>query len=84
MTEKLLSEIRFIETDEGYRVEIKGDKEKLKQMGFMHKGFRPGGLFGRGRRRYWGRGHRCGPSPWSWEWEELAEEEASSPEEKEA
>jgi hypothetical protein len=30
MTEKALSEIRFIETDEGYRVEIKGYKEKLK------------------------------------------------------
>jgi hypothetical protein len=94
MAEKVLSEIRFIETDEGYRVEIKGDKEKLKKMGSMHKGFRPGRFLGRGRSRFWGRGHGCGPPPWAWEWdlrdadaesnEELTEEEASPPEEKAA
>jgi hypothetical protein len=84
MTEKVLSEIRFIETDDGYRVEIKGDKEKLKQMGFMHKGFSPGRFFGRGWGRYWGRAHAHCPPPWAWEWEERAEEEASSPEGKEA
>jgi len=92
VTEKVLSEIRFIETDDGYRVEIKGDKEKLNKMGFMHKGFKPGRFFGRGRSRFWGRGHGYGPSRWAWEWdvrepqsnEELTEGEASPPGEKEA
>ena len=75
MTEKVLSEIRFIETDDGYRVEIKGDKEKLKKMGFMHKGCGSGKFFGRGRGKFWGRGHEYGPPPWAWEWEEMTEED---------
>ncbi|GAH41152.1 unnamed protein product, partial [marine sediment metagenome] len=54
MAEKVLSEIRFIETDDGYRVEIKGDKEKLKKMDFMHKGVCSGKSFGRGRGKFWG------------------------------
>ena len=84
MTEKLLTEMRFIETDDGYRIEMKGDKENLKKMGFTHKGFGPGRFCGRGRGRFWGRGHGYGPPPWAWEWEEMSEEESSSPEEKEA
>jgi hypothetical protein len=84
VTEKVLSEIRFIETDDGYRVEIKGDKEKLEKMGFMHKGFGPGKSFCRGRGKFWGRGHGYGPPPWAWEWEEMTEEDASQSEEKEA
>lgn len=28
--EKIISEFRVIETDDGYRIEIKGDKEKMK------------------------------------------------------
>jgi len=70
MTEKVLHEVRFIETDDGYRVEIKGDKEQLKEMGMMHfgkKGFGPGKFFGRGhgRRGFGGRGHGFGPPPWA-------------------
>ncbi len=84
MSEKVLSEIRFIETDEGYRVEIKGDKEKLKKMGFMHRGFRPGMFFGKGRRWFWGRGHGHGPPPWAWNWAEPTDEGASPPGVKEA
>ena len=84
MTEKTLSEIRIVETDEGYRVEIKGDKQKLKKMCFMHKGFKPGRMSRRGRSRFWGRGQGYGPPPWAWEWQELTEEEASPPGEKEA
>ena len=68
--------IRLIETDDGFRVEIKGDKEKLRKMGFVHGRFGRGGFSGRGRRRFWGCGH-----PWAWEWEEMAEEEASPLEE---
>ena len=46
--EKVIREFRIIETDDGYRIEIKGDKEKLKR--FM------GGFGGRHGRR-----HRHGP-----------------------
>ena len=84
MTEKLLTEMRFIETDDGYRIEVKGDKENLKKMGFSHKGFGPGRFFGRGRGRFWGRGHGCGSAPWAWEWEEMTEEESSKSEGEEA
>jgi len=46
MSEKVIGEIRFIETEDGFRVEVKGDKEQLKKMGwtpgagpgFMHMG----------------------------------------------
>jgi hypothetical protein len=43
--EKVIRELRIIETDDGYRIEIKGDKERMKR--FM-RGFR-------------GRKHRHGP-----------------------
>ncbi len=35
MAEKVIGEIRFIETDDGFRVEVKGDKERLRQMGWQ-------------------------------------------------
>ena len=78
MTEKVLHEVRFIETDDGYRVEIKGDKEQLKEMGMMHfgkKGFGPGKFFGRGHgwRGFGGRGHGFGPPPWAWDCEPAEE-----------
>jgi hypothetical protein len=31
MAEKLIHEYKLIETDDGYRIEIKGDKEKIKK-----------------------------------------------------
>jgi len=34
MAEKVIHEVRFIETDEGFRVEVKGDKERMREMGF--------------------------------------------------
>ncbi len=78
MTEKVIHEVRFIETDEGFRIEVNGDKERLRGMGFG-----PGMMgFGLGKmgfgpwmhkkhRRRHGRykhhkhhfGHGCGP--WS-------------------
>jgi len=78
MTEKVLHEVRFIETDDGFRVEIKGDKEQLKKMGMMHfgkKGFGPGMFFGRGpgKRGFRGRGHGFGPPPWAWDCEHMEE-----------
>lgn len=47
--EKIIQEFRVIETDDGFRIEIKGDKERLR--GFM-RGF--------GRHRHW-RGHHRRP-----------------------
>jgi len=84
MTEKVLHEVRFIETDDGFRVEIKGDKEQLKKMGMMHfgkKGFGPGMFFGRGpgKRGFWGRGHGYGPPPWAWDCGQTEETEEPSP-----
>lgn len=71
MTEKVVGEIRFIETDDGFRIEVKGDKERLKEMGWG-----PGMGMGRGRghrhsrKRFWrdmwaghqhGQGYEHGP-----------------------
>ena len=42
MDEKIIHELRIIETEDGFRIEIKGDKERLREMGFG-KGF-PFGL----------------------------------------
>jgi hypothetical protein len=59
--EKVIQEFRVIETDDGYRIEIKGDKEKIKS--FM-QGF--GGR--KHRRRHWKRRWRgpfgFGPMAW--------------------
>lgn len=49
--EKVINEFRLIETDDGYRIEIKGDKERLKKLLF-------GGF---GGRKHWKRRHRRGP-----------------------
>jgi hypothetical protein len=78
MADKILHEIRFIETDDGYRIEIKGDKEQIKKMGFGH-------LMGVGHRmRHWRRPrrtwrHRRGygyAPPWMWgPWDEDYDEE---------
>lgn len=95
MAEKVIGEIRFIETDDGFRVEVKGDKERLRQMGWS-----PGMGFGPGK-RFWrkkwhggrhGHGHRHGhhgpPPPgidfdlwgwWDWWSDELDEDEDDMP-----
>ena len=57
MSEKVIHELRVVETDDGFRIEIKGDKERLRAMGFGQGAFPFGdrgghGLFG---------GHRGGP-----------------------
>ena len=73
MTEKVIHEVRFLETDDGFRIEINGDKEHLRGMGFgpgMMMGF--GSMMrGKHRRRHGRHGHRrhrfgghCGP-PWA-------------------
>ena len=75
--EKVIQEFRVIETDDGYRIEIKGDKDKIKS--FM-RGF--GGM--KHRRRNWRRRWH-GPfawmrgmhshGPWDFEPEDDEEEE---------
>jgi len=63
--ENIITEFRVIETDEGFRIEIKGDKEKIKT--FFSD-------FGNSKRRQWkhrpGHGHPKGPlgfHPMMWE-----------------
>lgn len=63
MSEKVIQEFKIVETEDGFRIEIKGDKEKLRQMfgGMGPFGFRPGPGpfgFGFGPFRRWGRGPR--------------------------
>ena len=50
MEDKIIHEFKIIETEDGFRIEVKGDKERIRQMGF--------GPFGRFRGR-----HRHGPGP---------------------
>jgi len=82
MSEKVLHEVRFVETDEGYRIDIKGDKEQLKKMGMdrmLHKGFGHQGFARqhRFRRGPWGHpmGFWCSPS---WVTEDEAAEEQTT------
>lgn len=82
--EKVINEFRVIETDDGFRIEIKGDKEAIREMlrGFGPHGFRrrkhPRGHgfgFGFGPRFWADFGDWCGPwEEWTWE-EEAADEE---------
>src|SRR5258707_11669606 len=67
--EKVIHEVRVVETEDGFRIEIKGDKERLKEM--FSKGFPFGGLgrimggfgpFGGGHGRHGHHGH--GPFGW--------------------
>ena len=66
--EKLITEFRVIETDDGFRLEIKGDKDKIRPYVECHDFIR--GRFGR-HRPYSGFG--CGPwSVGSKMWETMA------------
>ncbi len=76
--EKILSEFKVIETDDGFRIEIKGDKESLRKMfvGGPRHFFRGKGPFG----------HHfpCGPGfgtkfhGWRAPWDEAEEEPESA------
>lgn len=83
MADKVIHEVRLIETDEGFRIEITGDKERLKKM-FLHPGMFGHGM-GFGRRFHKGRrGHGYGfAPPWisGW-WEEESEGEPEGPSEE--
>ncbi len=88
MAEKVIGEVRFIETEDGFRIEVKGDKERLRELGFEPgKGFRHWAGFGpmgfrfRGHHHHgpWGRrfgfGFRRGWGCGLWGWDEEPEEE---------
>jgi hypothetical protein len=54
--EKIINEFRVIETDDGFRIEIKGDKEKIRS--FIS------GFGGPRRWRHWGPGGALHFGPW--------------------
>lgn len=56
MSEQVIHEIRVIETEDGFRIEMKGNKEELRRMLF-ERGFGPGGGHGFGRRKHRHHGH---------------------------
>ena len=83
MADKVIHEVRFVETDDGFRIEVKGDKDILRcmadacmgspRMGFGHGTWGRGPRFGRRFRRFahhWG-----GPGPCWWDDEEIDESE---------
>jgi len=79
MADKVISEFKVVETDDGYRVEIKGDKEQMKKwfesrgkFGRHGMGFGPGFML----RRFFGGRHGHGPwghGPWGRDWDEEEE-----------
>jgi hypothetical protein len=91
MTEKVLHEMRFIETDDGFRIEVKGDKEKIRGMGFGPAmgmmGFGPGMHHKRhrrhGRHHHHHGTHRHGRKGWGWWWDDADEAEDADAEIKE-
>jgi hypothetical protein len=78
--EKVINEFKVIETDDGFRIEIKGDKKAIRE---MLSGFGP--YFFRRRKRPFGHGFGFGFGPrfwaefgdwcWPWHWEEEEEKE---------
>lgn len=70
--EKIINEFKVVETDDGFRIEIKGDKEVIRK---MLRGFGAGFPFGSGFRfsfdpEFWSSfGGWCGP------WQKSGEEE---------
>jgi len=71
--EKVIKEFKIVETEDGYRIEVKGDKEKMKELfsGLGGRKFRGGHAhpfgFGLGHAFLSGMGPRC-----CW-WEEETE-----------
>jgi len=85
MAEKVIHEYKVIETDDGFRIEIKGDKERIKKwmeggsrhrrMGWRGRGFGPGGFGFPGM--MFMKGHH-GPGDFTIEIEEEDEEQEAS------
>jgi hypothetical protein len=76
--EKVINEFKVIETDDGFRIEIKGDKAAIRRMlgGFGPRFFRGKPPFGHGfgfgfGPRFWaGFSHGCD----AWDWKETDKE----------
>jgi hypothetical protein len=83
MADKVVHEVKFVETDDGFRIEVKGDKELLKKMGFGPglMGFGPRLHFGAHRHRPHRRHRKFmfgpGAGPWAWwnQWDDDEPEE---------
>jgi len=83
MAEKLIHEYKLIETEDGYRIEIKGDKEQIKRWmegggrhrgrGWRSRGYGPFGFPG----MMFMKGHH-GPEDFTIEIEEEDEEQETS------
>jgi hypothetical protein len=80
MVEKVIQEFRIIETEDGFRIEIKGDKERIRQfvMGLDPRNWERWAR--RWRRRASGAGFAFGPwgwgfGPWGPPWWEEGEPE---------
>lgn len=71
--EKIINEFKIVETDDGFRIEIKGDKEAIRR---MLKGFGPHNFFGGGFPFGRGFGFGFGPGFWSGfgNWGDFSEE----------
>ncbi len=75
MDEKVIYEMRFIKTEDGFRVEVKGDKDQMREF-----------AWGRGMRRQarrWAREARhCNPRHWGswWDDDEPEEKPKAAPE----
>jgi hypothetical protein len=98
MAEKIISEIRFIETDDGFRIEFKGDKERWREMGFDPGAWRRGhdkhghhghgrhhhkhGRHSHGHHRHGWRGHGCAPGAGPWAWWGQWDEDPEAPAQK--
>ncbi len=89
MDEKVIREFRIIETEDGFRIEIKGDKDQLRDFvmnldprGWMHGQFPfggPRGPFGPGHHGKHGRHGKPGFGPFGaffsgWGWEDDEDE----------
>jgi hypothetical protein len=75
--EKIISEFKVIETDDGFRIDIKGDKESLRKM-FVegpHRFSRGGGRFG--HHVPFGPGFGGGFHGWCGPWDEPEQEEVA-------
>lgn len=72
--EKIISEWRVVETDDGFRIEIKGDKEAMREW-VKHRCHSGPMRFAR-RMRFgpWGAGF-AGHGAWCWSEDEESEEE---------
>lgn len=85
--EKVIHEVRIIETEDGFRIEIRGDKERIRRMGFARAiGIGTGRAHRRrhGRRRHGHRHHHGGgwgrgPRWWGEDTPEAEEETADAP-----